>query len=680
MSTEQYVDPQVVEQTRAQIRALVQEIAALSRQNLSDRDFFGEFLSRVVNALAAVGGAIWTTGDGGAIELPFQINFRETQILDSEDHSLRHARLVHRTLQGGEPAMVAPHSGEGEDGQPANPTDFLLLLGPIKVEQDTKAVVEIIQRAGANTSTQRGYMKFLLQMCELASDHFKNRQLRHFTDRQALWNQLESFTRVAHATLDPREACYTIANEGRRLIECDRVSVAIKHGRKCRIEAISGQDTFDKRSNTVALLTRLASAVVASGEPLWYSGDTTNLAPQVEHAVQEYVDDSHSKHVAVLPLRAPPRPKKDKEQERVDDEPGETIGAVIVEQIEDARPRDGMVQRVNVVCEHSSTALANALQHERLFLLPVWRALGKATWVVQARTLPKTLLIVTALCAAITAMVLVPYDFNLRGKGVLQPVKRRDVFAGADGTVEQVLVREGQMVRAGELLCVLRNTELETEIERTRTELNTTVEELQSVRRQRVTERRENTAADRDELANKERALEQKERDLQSQLDLALVKQKKLKVTAPIAGQITTWEVDNLLRSRPVKTGEVLMQVANPKGEWELELHMPEERMGYIAKAQHALGKDLLVTFILATDPSTSHQGRIVSMHQTAEVRGDEGNTVLVRVKIDKRQLPYLRPGAGVTGKVYCGRRAIGFVWFHDVMAFVQREVLFRLW
>ncbi len=71
---------------------------------------------------------------------------------------------------------------------------------------------------------------------------------------------------------------YTIANEGRRLIDCDRVSVAIKQGRKCFIEAVSGQDLFDKRSNTVTLLGELATAVVATGEPVWYTGDTTRHA------------------------------------------------------------------------------------------------------------------------------------------------------------------------------------------------------------------------------------------------------------------------------------------------------------------------------------------------------------------------------------------------------------------
>ena len=76
---------------------------------------------------------------------------------------------------------------------------------------------------------ERGYLRFVMQMCDLAEDFLKTRQLRLYTDRQAIWSQLEQFTRLAHSSLEPRATAYTLANEGRRLIECDRVSLAIEY-------------------------------------------------------------------------------------------------------------------------------------------------------------------------------------------------------------------------------------------------------------------------------------------------------------------------------------------------------------------------------------------------------------------------------------------------------------------
>ena len=303
--------------------------------------------------MAAIGGAVWAVNEESQLALQYQINFQETRLGDNEEAQAQHARLLFKTMSSTEGMLAPPHSGAGED-EGANPTDFLLVLAPLRTDLEVLGVVEVLQRSDTGPAIQRGYLRFLLDMCELASDFLKSRQLRHFSDRQVLWSRLEDFARAVHASLEPLETAYTIANEGRRLIECDRVSVAIRKGGKCVIEAVSGQDVFDKRSNTVRLLGRLASAVVASGEAIWYTGDTRDMAPQVEDAVQEYVDESHSKTVAVLPLRRPPRDEEDDPENR--QEPPPPVGALIVEQIEDSRPAPALVQRVEVVCRHSSIA------------------------------------------------------------------------------------------------------------------------------------------------------------------------------------------------------------------------------------------------------------------------------------------------------------------------------------
>ena len=304
-SYDQPVDQQVIEQTKRQIQALVNEIAQLSKQNVSPGEFYSQFLGRIVTAMAAVGGAVWAINDDGQLALEYQINLQLANLHNNEEAQAYHGRLLTKVLAGSEGTLVAPHSGAEGDQQAANPTDFLLVLAPLRTDLEAAGVVGIFQRSDVNVATQRGYLRFLLQMCELAADFLKSHQLRHYSDRQVLWSRLEDFTRSVHASLEPLETAYTIANEGRRLVECDRVSVAIRKGRKCVIEAVSGQDVFDKRSNTVRLLARLASAVVATGDPIWYTGDTQDMAPQVEEAIQEYIDEAHSKTVAVLPLSCP---------------------------------------------------------------------------------------------------------------------------------------------------------------------------------------------------------------------------------------------------------------------------------------------------------------------------------------------------------------------------------------
>ena len=135
----------------------------------------------------------------------------------------------------------------------------------------------------------------------------------------------------------------------------------------------------------------------------------------------------------LLPL-IKPRPEKEHEDERA---PVETIGALIVEQIDNARLGEGMLRRVDVVTHHSASAMANALEHQNLFLMPLWRAIGNSTWVVKGRTLPKTLSIALAVLLAIVALFVIPYDLDLKGNGTLEPRLKHDVFAAIDGEVSR---------------------------------------------------------------------------------------------------------------------------------------------------------------------------------------------------------------------------------------------------
>jgi len=668
------VDPGLVEQTKQQIQHLVREIADLSKREMDPQEFYGEFLPRVVQALAAVGGAVWTRGDGGVLQLAYQMNLQQTRLAENENDQFRHGRLLHQVIQRESGMLVPPQSGAGDDSEAANPTGFLLVLEPLKSGRQIEGVVEVFQRSGTRPNTQRGYLRFLEQMCELAGDFLKNRQLRHYTDRQALWAQLENFTRAAHIGLDPRETAYTVVNEGRRLIECDRVSVAIKRGRKCRIEAISGQDMFDKRSNTVQLLGRLATASAASGDAVWYTGDTTDMPPQVEDAVQAYVDDSHSKMVAVLPLKRSTDPDDEKAQ-------AETIGALIVEQIEDSRLQDGFRQRVDVVCEHSSIALANSLEHHNLFLMPLWRAIGRARWVVQARTLPKTIAVTLAIVAALALLTFWPKDFYLEGEGKLIPIKRSNVFAPMDGSVAELFVEHNQAVTKGQPLVRLRNTDLDVAMMDVMGRLETTTEQITATQRTLLDVSRGGRAEQIEMNRLQGELLQaQKRRDnLLEQIELYKRQKDELLVTSPITGRVTTWEVQQMLQNRPVQRGQVLVRVADPTRGWELEVEMPEKRIGHITKAQKQFGADLPVEYILATEPDDRRSGTLQEVHYSAEVKSDQGNTVRMLVAIDQDELPdHLRPGATVTASVYCGRRAVGYVLFHDLIEWIQTNILFR--
>jgi hypothetical protein len=680
------VDAEQVERAKREIQGLVQEISELSRSEIAPADFYDAMLNKVVAALAAPGGAVWTLADGGGLQLAYQINLRETGLIDNPIGQAQHGRLLHQVLAGSEGALVAPHSGSGDatdndEEAAANPTDFLLVLAPVHNDQGPQGVVEVFQRSGARVTTQRGYLRFLLQVCEFAGDFLKARRLQHLSQKQTLWEQLETFTRTAHEKLDVRQTAYTIANEGRRLIGCDRVSVAIRRGGRCPIEAVSGQDTFDKRSNVSVMLGKLARAVVKTGEDVWYAGDTSDMAPQVEAALDAYVDEAHTKAIAILPLmEARDAEARFTEGEEVN--PARVIGALIVEQMVDSRTPDGFLQRVEVVRTHSATALANALEYEGLFLMPLWRALGKGTRLFRGRTLPKTLAVILAIGGFIAFLSLYPADFKLKGGGQLKPTLRQHIWAEVDGEVQQVLVKHDDAVTKGQVLVVQESPDLDKEIASLNGQLQKDLADMQATSDE-LFDNEELTEVERSQKESQKLQLQASVTSLQKQLDLLAKKREKLQVRSTIDGRVVTWNVEDRLLRRPVNRGEELLEIADPSSPWELEVKMPESRMGHIAKAATQSNGKLPVTFILALNPGEDLQGEVEEIHRSAEVRGEDGNTVLVRVSFDQDRLREVianpKIGATATAKIHCGQRPIGYVYLHDLIDFIRAKIWFPL-
>ena len=705
-------DDDAVRRAKFEIQTLVQEVVDLSKSEIEQSEFFAALLDKSIAALAAIGGVVWTIEEGGPFKLEYQVNLQQTGLPSNPTAQMQHGRLLNQIAKSGEAVLVPPHSGagggdaEGEEAA-ANPTEYLLVIAPIRTDRGVDGLVEVFQRVGARPTTQRGYQRFLTQMCEIAGEFLKTRRLRHFVVKQTLWEQLEGFTSSVHTRLDSRQTAYTIANEGRRLIGCDRVTVVLRKGGKYVVEAISGQDTFDKRSNVVRLLRNLSTVVARSGEDLWYTGDTANLAPQVEKAVNAYVDESHTKQIAVLPLREidPHADDKTRPQTREN-----MLGAIVIEQLVDSRPPDGLLQRVGVVRRHSATALTNAQAHEGLFLLPLWRLIGKSRVLVTARNLPKTITALIILSALVIAMCVVPYDFTVVADGKLVPENRGNVFAALNGIIDEVRVTEGETVKKGQIVAVQRSPTLDTELVNIRGQIakNREADRAAASKRFKLRDDRApttNLAEVTSELAQ----IREEAAALLNQQRILLEQREQLTLRSPIDGKVVTWDLQNKLRGRPVTSGQRLMEIADPRLNWELEVDMPESKMGHVARQLAAIRAEdpdarLAVTFILATHPNQKLKGSVTYDHTSAEVTGDAGNTIRMEVDFPQAELAKLladpddkdakapqataeqiaelkqnlKVGADVKAKIHCGREPIGYVWFHELWEFIQSRILFR--
>jgi hypothetical protein len=80
---------------------------------------------------------------------------------------------------------------------------------------------------------------------------------------------------------------------------------------------------------------------------------------------------------------------------------------------------------------------------------------------------------------------------------------------------------------------------------------------------------------------------------------------------------------------------------------------------------------------LLASDSATTYHGSLAGVGLRTEIGQREGAFIPATVAFDRDQGAPLIPGAGVTAKIHCGRRPLGYVWFHDLLDAVRSWLLF---
>jgi hypothetical protein len=587
---EETIDEAVLEQTKTQIRQLVAEIGELAESDIQPAEFQVEFMNRVVAAVAADCGALWMLDNRGTLRIAHQLQFRQTGLMDRQ-RAVPHEALLSLMMQAAQPQIIPP--GAAVEGVPdaGNPSELALIIAPIIVEKQTIGLVEIAMDPNRRAASKKSTLRFVQDLCDLASQYIKNRQVRQMLSQQKLWGQLEGFTHAAHQSLDLKETCYSVANEGKRLIGCDRLSVAMKLGAhaKVMIEAVSGQEIVEQRSNLVREMTRLCRAVIQSGEDLVYTGNTESFPPDIRDALEIYVDESGSKAIAVSILH---KPETETNKEK------ETFGCLIAEQIGDHIASTDMHARCEVISRHASTALWNSQEHHRIFMAPLLKAIGSPWRFFRGRTLAKILAGVGAIVTVVLALTFVPWELTIEGRGSILPEVRHMTYAPLRGTIKRVPFEHGDLVKgphvdaggedvAGDVIAELESKDLERELQGEFAKLAEASGQLSSLQSQ-IDDGRAHPN-DLKRLYGEKVGAEGRKVAAEDQIRIIEEQINMLKVRAPSDGIVTTWDVKRNFMNRPVEVGQELIQVADTSGDWVLEVNVPDHDMGPILDARSRL-------------------------------------------------------------------------------------------
>jgi hypothetical protein len=678
-----------------------EEVAKLSGSDLPPTNFFQEFLTRVLWGIEAPAGAVWLRTPQGFLQLQCQQNIESVGLDQHKGGRQSHNELLRQAFQTAKPMMLEPFGTTGiHDGMPAgNPTGHYVQLAPVQMDKETVGLVEVWQDPRWDIRIQRTCLNYLVQMAGYASNYLRTTQGRKLAGQEQIWTQLETFAREIHASLDPTRVAYQIANEGRRLVGCDRLSVATVEVKKAKIEAVSGADVIEKRSNLIVLMRHLVDAVLAWGEKLVYTGTKDeSLPPDVLTALDDYLAESNSKLLVLMPLR----------DERQKDKAGPARSALVMENFETPENTEPLTSRLEIVGRHATSALYNATEMRRVPLGWLWRPVAA----VQEGLGGKTKAIITGIVAAvvllIAAMVFVPYELEMDSNGQMLPLERARIYSSTPGRIDGFFIKQNDRVGAGQPLVEMFDNDLRTMLAKLRAEADGAFGMFRDLTTQKQQNAR--TGADQAKLEteiDKSRVTYETSNDqFNSMVKIHNADQNRLGVfllKAPPFTDVSAtkrdrwWTVlDADFREKlhqTVKPTDPIVRLGDVDGRWELELKIPQKHIGQVRSAFQSDDPNakLDVTILVTSAPTRKFRGVLTQEKTSKEAtpNRDEHNesapVVIAYVSLDDPSIPedqrvprdLLVTGVEVHAKIRCGKHAMGYSLFYGLWEFLYEKVVF---
>lgn len=470
---------------------------------------------------------------------------------------------------------------------------------------------------------------------EVIADLYRRRLLEAASSKDAAHREQLNLLSCLHQSLDADTVANTIATDGVVLTAARSISVANRIGKRWTVVAATGVSHPNDRSDAI----RNTLAAIK---------DATQLK------AEEAPETSMRQPVVVRPLNVPA------------DFQSARWAAVF--DFSDGLGNDQAVQRVGVdlLCHHGALALANCERYASSSVSNQLKHFGRRL------VKPGSLFSIVLAVAAIACLFLLKTELRIESYGELVPVDRIFVFAPEDGTIEQVNVNDGSDVTMADTLCVLSNEDIQVQLEGLEGSLAETAARLAAIS---ALKGRQSASPERGLLSAEQLELEARSKSLKLQIQIMERRMAALTLTSTTNGRVYGDRLSELLTNRPVQRGQFLFEVANPNGEWQLELKVPELDIRHVLHVVQKNNADLpTVRYALETSPEITHQARLKSIAGSTEIHSDGKLTTLVVVDVGEEQYSTQRPGTGVVAYIDCGRHRVGYVWFRKIIEFVQRN------
>lgn len=695
----------LIDQARQEISAIVREVASAARTH-QGRDPYLRFLAdRILRAMAAHGVVIWSVEDAASdlADWRYVVEHRLGTVtdhgLDETGRSVHDGLLIEVAGQHS-PVVVPATPGASDVNVPANPTSHPAALVPVSIDPDSplpNCLIEVFLEPGGSPASQRGSLRFLAQMADLAGEFLRAEHLRSLTRRLSQMNQcaravdrlqtLSATTQVEAAWVDATA----------ELLECPRVALCRVDEGRPRIVAVSHVDRIDQSSEAAQAIREAATSTMRSKGSLALAVVSIAESPRNALGNDQEIQGQNS---------AIERRKADRRTSQADHHPVRPHWVVSLQG--DSRWRMVLLQRqgdslltkepdqeTTAVLERvlvgGQLAWAAADRVEaipggkwwnRLTAVPppVNRPGASSGEVVASALLPaasvspvrRRIALFTAMAMSAALLLWVPIPSVISVTGVIRPLELDTYHTRHDATVQTIHVDHGQTVRQGDLLATLWSGDLSQKQTSLLGRRAVLVQKRDQVNRKLIAS---NGSVDGSAGLPGSDEIDEEIMSIDEQLKIISQSQDDLVLRARRDGRVDAWRVHERLSDRPLRRGDAVLSVIATDTTWVADATIPQRRVQRIDQAIQHQRLSAEVAPRWSADQSQTATAHRFGPVVTDPVDGTPG--VILRLTLAQTprlgNQPLVETPARIT--VDCGRTSVGSFLFEDVMGWFKTRV-----
>lgn len=450
------------------------------------------------------------------------------------------------------------------------------------------------------------------------------RDIMHFSQALEVLTALNAHTRFLAVTM-------ALVNEVAQRFQATRVALGWLDEPYIRVQAISGVDRFENKMEAVQRLEAAMEEARDQDEEIVFPPPPD--LHQVTRDHETYAKSEGVDHLVSVPVR-------------ID---GEVRGVLTLERAAPAFTEDEAAG-LRVLADQAARRLDELRRNDRWFgarWALAWRDYF-AQWLGPRHTWSK----VAAVLGLILVLVvfLVPVSYRVEAPFLTRSDALAHLPAPFDGYLAEVLVRPGDLVKQGQILARLDDSDLMIEESAARAEL------------QRYASEAEQAEANR-QLADMRVAIAMKAQ-AQARLDLCRYRLARAALRAPYDGVM----VEGDLRERigaPIRTGEVMMKVTRLDALY-VEMSVHERDIDEVLASRTA-------DVAFASRPEETFAVQVTRIEPSA-LPDRDGNHFIIRGRFTGNA-DWFRPGMSGIAKINAGQRNLAWIGTHRLVDFLRLKL-----